>query len=92
MGRNHEDPNPYEPTRAIVDTGIYGRTRNPIYLGLMLVMAGVAILANSVWQVVALILCFLLLRFGVVIPEERYLSRKFGASYDDYRRRVRRWL
>ncbi len=90
--RHNEHPNPYKPTNAIVDTGIYGRTRNPLYIAFQIIALGVAAFANSWWVIIAMIPMFLLLHFAVVLREEQYLSGKFGAPYDDYRRRVRRWI
>jgi len=57
----------------------------------MLVLA-VGIGANDAWFLLSLVMLFVLLHFGVVRPEERYLSVKFGTGYEEYRRRVRRWL
>ena len=87
-----EHPSPYEETHKLLDRGIYGRTRNPIYVAMLVVVLAVAAFTNSAWLFVSLVLDFLLLHFGVVKREERYLSRKLGAPYDDYRRRVRRWI
>jgi protein-S-isoprenylcysteine O-methyltransferase Ste14 len=56
------------------------------------VSAGVALLAGSLWALLALPLEWALLRWGAVLPEERYLSAKFGDSYAEYLSRVRRWV
>lgn len=91
--RTHQEhPSPYKPTNAIVDTGIYRYTRNPIYVSFIVIAIAVAIVANSWWIVMSIVPLFLLLHFAVVLREEQYLSAKFGERYDDYRRRVRRWL
>ena len=66
--------------------------RNPIYVGFLLIVLGVAFAVNSWWLVLALPVLLATLHFGVVKREERYLSAKFGPSYDVYRARVRRWL
>ena len=87
-----EHPSPYRPTHTIFGTGIYSRSRNPIYIAMMIVLVAVAFAANDAWFLIALPVLFLLLRFGVVSAEETYLSEKFGAEYEDYRRRVRRWI
>ena len=79
-------------TTTVIDTGPFARSRNPLYLGLLAGAAGVALLAGSVWALIALPLEWALLRWGAVIPEERYLAEKFGATYSDYTSRVRRWL
>jgi protein-S-isoprenylcysteine O-methyltransferase Ste14 len=90
--RNHEHPSPYTPTGAIVASGVYRFTRNPIYVGFLIVVLAVGVGANNAWLSISFVALFLLLHFGVVRPEERYLSVKFGDSYDEYRRRVRRWI
>jgi protein-S-isoprenylcysteine O-methyltransferase Ste14 len=90
--KHHEHPNPYKPTSAIVTSGVYRRTRNPIYIAFMIVVLAAAVAANSVWLLLSIVVLFVLLEFGVVRAEERYLSGKFGAEYDEYRQRVRRWL
>ena len=80
------------PTITIVDDGPYRFTRNPIYLGMMLGLIGIAIAFNSLWLLVMLVPFFLVIRYGVVAREEAYLERKFGEAYRRYRARVRRWL
>ena len=81
-----------EPTRALVTNGIYGWTRNPIYLGLFAVYLGVAIAVRSPWVLILALPLGLTIRYGVVAREEAYLERRFGPSYQDYKARVRRWL
>src|SRR5437868_5651567 len=90
--RHNEHPSPYKPTGTIMDGGIYGRTRNPIYVGFLIVVLAVAVAMNSPWIALSFLVLILLLHFGVVRPEERYLSAKFGNTYDEYRKRVRRWI
>jgi len=80
------------PTTAIVDTGLYARSRNPIYLGGLIGMAGVAIAVDSLWVLAALVPFYLIIRHGVVAREEAYLERRFGDAYRAYRSRVRRWF
>lgn len=85
-------PNPYRPTKAIVSTGVYQWSRNPIYIAFMLIVLAFTFLANSLWFAFLEGLLFLLLHFGVVKREETYLLAKFGESYAEYCRRVRRWI
>ena len=80
------------PTTTIVDTGPYRFTRNPIYLGMVLGLIGLAIAFNSLWLLLTLVPFALVIRYGVVAREEAYLERKFGDVYRRYRSRVRRWL
>jgi protein-S-isoprenylcysteine O-methyltransferase Ste14 len=80
------------PTTAIVDTGPYRFTRNPIYLAMFGGLVGLAMAFDSLWLLAALVIFALVIRFGVVAREEAYLERKFGDVYRQYRSRVRRWL
>lgn len=92
LRRAQTSPSPYEPTTAIVATGPYRFTRNPIYLSFVLLVVGLAILLQITWAIVLLPLVIAVIQWGVILPEERYLSGRFGESYDAYRRKVRRWL
>ena len=80
------------PTTAIVQTGPYRFTRNPIYLAMCLALVGLAIANDSLWLLGMLVPFALVIRFGVVAREEAYLERKFGDVYRQYSARVRRWL
>jgi len=80
------------PTTAIVIAGPYRFTRNPIYVGMMVGQAGLAIAFDSLWLLVTLVPFALVLRYGVVAREEAYLERKFGDDYRGFRARVRRWV
>ena len=80
------------PTTTIVETGPYRFTRNPIYLGMLLGLIGLAIAFNSLWLLMTLVPFALVIRYCVITREEAYLERKFGDVYRRYRARVRRWL
>jgi protein-S-isoprenylcysteine O-methyltransferase Ste14 len=82
---------PWRPTRALVVDGIYRWLRNPMYVGGLLLLAGIGILLASDWMLVLTVGAFLLIHFGVVRREERYLATKFGADYEAYCRRVPRY-
>jgi protein-S-isoprenylcysteine O-methyltransferase Ste14 len=81
-----------QPVRALVTTGIHGWSRNPIYIGMFLIYAGIGIAARSPWVLMLTIPLFLIVNYGVVAREEAYLERCFGDAYRDYKDRVRRWL
>ncbi len=81
-----------KPATVIVRTGPYRFSRNPIYLAFTMFQAGIASLVNSVWLIATLIAAVALMAFVVIPREERYLQKKFGADYLDYKRSVRRWL
>jgi protein-S-isoprenylcysteine O-methyltransferase Ste14 len=72
--------------------GLYRFSRNPIYLGFAITYAGLAIAMDSVLVLLLLVPCLIVVDRFVIQREERYLSAKFGADYDAYRARVRRWL
>ncbi len=92
MFRASEDPDPYKPTNAIVATGPYALSRNPIYVSFNLVYVGIAFIVNTVWPIVFLPLGIALLYYGVIAREESYLERVFGDGYRQYKARVRRWV
>ena len=79
-------------TRALVETGIYCYSRNPIYIGAHIGLIGTAIAFNSVWVLLMLIPFYVIIRYGVIAREETYLERRFGDDYRAYKSRVRRWL
>jgi protein-S-isoprenylcysteine O-methyltransferase Ste14 len=88
-GTNVETP---KPATTLVANGIYARSRNPMYVALALLFAGIGVLADSGWIALLLVPFLGVLRVGVIAREERYLERKFGECYRAYRTRVRRWL
>jgi protein-S-isoprenylcysteine O-methyltransferase Ste14 len=83
---------PWKPTTAIAVAGPYRFSRNPMYLGLLAAQLGTGLILREGWVVLLAAATLAALHFGVVLREERYLSAKFGAEYDEYRARTRRWL
>jgi len=83
---------PYRPSKVLVTEGPYRRSRNPIYLGMALIYLGVVCATASLSVLVLFPLVFLVMEFGVIRREERYLTRRFGQKYLAYTRAVRRWL
>jgi len=83
---------PHHAASRLVTHGPYRFTRNPMYVGMTLLYAGLALRANMGWPFLLLPLVLLTLVRFVIRREERYLASAFGAEYDAYRRRVRRWL
>jgi protein-S-isoprenylcysteine O-methyltransferase Ste14 len=81
-----------KPTTAIVRTGPYRFSRNPIYLAFSLLQLGIAIWVGSWWLVATLVVALAIIHYVVVPREERYLESRFGAEYRDYKAAVRRWF
>jgi protein-S-isoprenylcysteine O-methyltransferase Ste14 len=85
-------PNPHRPTTALVFNGTYRVTRNPMYLSMLILYAGISIFFQNPWFILLLPILALLFTNWVIIPEEKYLEKKFGAEYLDFKARVRRWI
>ena len=90
--RSGQSENPWKPTTSVVDRGPFRLTRNPMYLQMLLVCVGVAVMLTNAWIVVLTPVCAWGLQRLAILPEEAYLERKFGEAYVAYKRRVRRWL
>jgi protein-S-isoprenylcysteine O-methyltransferase Ste14 len=80
------------PTTAIICTGLYRYSRNPIYLAFSLLQLGIACWVNSLWLLVTLIPAVALMAFVVIPREEQYLETRFPSDYLPYKASVRRWL
>lgn len=92
MRRSGTSVNPTKPTTQILQSGPYRITRNPMYLQMVIGCLGFAVLLMNVWILILTPLCWWLLQRLAIVPEEQYLERKFGATYTDYKRKVRRWI
>lgn len=92
FGRAGTSVMPQRPTTAIIRGGLYRHSRNPLYIGLSLFYVGAALLLNSLWALLLLAPALVVMSYGVIAREERYLERKFGREYLDYKAAVRRWL
>ncbi|HXJ14897.1 MAG TPA: isoprenylcysteine carboxylmethyltransferase family protein, partial [Candidatus Limnocylindrales bacterium] len=90
--RTGQDPKPWKPTPEIVLSGPYRFTRNPMYLGLTCIQIGVGLALNNLWISLLAAISLLTVHFIAVIPEENYLTEKFGDSYRGYLVKVRRYL
>jgi protein-S-isoprenylcysteine O-methyltransferase Ste14 len=84
--------NPLRPTTALVTTGPFRFSRNPLYLALTLLYIGLILSFNTWWGIVVLVPVLGILHYGVVLREERYLDQKFDETYRRYRSTVRRYL
>jgi len=83
---------PGHPTSRIIKTGVFAISRNPLYLGGVSVLMGLALALNLLWAAAMLAVSMMLCHYILIVPEERYLAAKFGAEYQAYRASVHRWL
>lgn len=90
--RTTMDPKHPASASNLVSTGIYRYSRNPMYLGVLLVLAGWAIYLGNVLSFLGLVVFIAYITRFQIIPEERLLSQKFGVAFDSYKSKVRRWL
>lgn len=90
--RSGQDPRPWESTPAIVSSGVYQFTRNPMYLGMALLQAAVGFALANGWIVILIPVVVAAVQWLVVRHEEAYLERKFAGEYAHYKASVRRWI
>ncbi|MBE0589127.1 MAG: protein-S-isoprenylcysteine methyltransferase [Betaproteobacteria bacterium HGW-Betaproteobacteria-9] len=92
--RRHTTINPLAPrkTTALVTTGVYRITRNPMYVGLVMFLTAWAIYLGAAWPLLGPVAFVLYITRFQIQPEERVLTTLFGEAYTAYTRRVRRWL
>ena len=83
---------PVRPSEALVLSGTYRYSRNPMYVSLAFLTIGCGLLLATWWPIVLLVPTLVIVQLFVILPEERYLRRRFGTAYEAYTRRVRRWL
>jgi protein-S-isoprenylcysteine O-methyltransferase Ste14 len=92
FGKARTAPEPWKPSTALVTSGVYRFSRNPMYLGMALTYLGVAVWANALAALLLFPVALAAIRVGVIAREEAYLERRFGDEYRAYKARVRRWL
>jgi protein-S-isoprenylcysteine O-methyltransferase Ste14 len=88
--RNPVPPN--RPVQALMTGGPFRLSRNPLYLTLVCLHGGIALIAGNGWMLATLPMALLVVRFYVIAREEAYLHRRFGNAYLEYQARVRRWI
>lgn len=90
--KNKQSPSVHASQPKVITDGIYGKTRNPIYLSAHLLLAAPALYFDNVWMLLTLIPMTIIMTKVVIEKEEAYLSRKFGDEYKTYMKNVRRWF
>jgi protein-S-isoprenylcysteine O-methyltransferase Ste14 len=92
FGRERTPVNPYRPPSKLVTGGIFAVTRNPMYVGFYLLAFALALLFAAGWLVLTTIIAALVIHYGVVLREERYLESRFGEEYLRYKEKVPRYV
>ena len=92
FGRAGTPLDPYAASESLVTDGPNRFSRNPLYLGATLAYVGIAIVSGTSVALLPLAVALVVIDRGVIAREERYLERRFGARYTEYKRRVRRWI
>jgi protein-S-isoprenylcysteine O-methyltransferase Ste14 len=83
---------PTSPADRLVTFGLYARTRNPMYLGAVIALAGIGLSTGDPWRLIAVPLAAVALHRLAILPEEAYLDRRFGDTYRRYLETSRRWF
>ncbi len=92
FGKRGQPTDPGQPTTSMVTTGVFSFSRNPIYLGAVLFLAGVSLVFNMLWGLILLLPSLVACHYVLIAPEEKYLAARFGAEYRKYAAAVHRWL
>ncbi len=92
MMRAKTTPDPHRPTAALVTNGPYRYSRNPIYLGFLLISVGFTLLAGTLWGLLLSPLLVWVVTTIIIRAEEGYLAVKFADAYAEYKSRARRWI
>lgn len=83
---------PFEGSSVLITNGVFQVTRNPMYLGFVLILIGIAVLLRSLTPYVVVLGFATLMDRMFIVTEEQMLAEKFGSQWEEYRRRTRRWL
>jgi len=92
FARQGQPTDPGHPTTQLVTTGVFAVSRNPLYVGGFLLLAGIALVLDAPWILIALVPALVACVHVLIAPEERYLAARFGDEYPAYARTVCRWL
>ena len=90
--RHGQPTDPGHPTSKVVTTGVFSVSRNPLYLGGVCILVGIALVLNLPWELVVLLPALVACHSVLIAPEERYLAATFGEEYRSYAAAVHRWI
>jgi protein-S-isoprenylcysteine O-methyltransferase Ste14 len=90
--KHNQKSGPNNETTLLIQKGLFAHTRNPIYVGVVLISPALGLIIGSIWLLLDTIPIFLLIQHFLIIPEENYLKAKFGDAYTEYCATVRRWV
>ncbi len=90
--RTGQNAAPWKPSPTLILQGPYKFSRNPMYLGMALVVLAPGVWMSDLWLAIFAAASLIVVRFTAVLPEETYLTERFGESYTQYLAKVRRWL
>jgi protein-S-isoprenylcysteine O-methyltransferase Ste14 len=92
LAQHMQPTDPGLPTTKVVITGVFSISRNPLYLGGVCVLTGIALLLNWPWVLLLFLPAFIACHYILIVPEEKYLADKFGKEYQNYTSSVSRWI
>jgi protein-S-isoprenylcysteine O-methyltransferase Ste14 len=92
LGQQVQPTDPGLPTTRLVTTGVFSISRNPLYLGAVCLLAGIALAVDLPWVLVLLLPALVACHYILIAPEERYLAARFGEEYREYAASVHRWI
>ena len=90
--RSGQDPRPWKPSPEMILRGPYRFSRNPMYVGMLLLQSSIGLFVDDLWIVLLSVPALILVHYTAVLPEERYLADRFGEAYQNYIGTVRRYL
>lgn len=92
FAQHNQPTDPGHPTSQVITTGVFSISRNPLYLGGVCILVGIALVVNLPWVLVLLVPALVACHYVLIVPEERYLATKFGEEYRRYAASVHRWI
>lgn len=92
LAQYNQPTDPGHSTTQLVTSGVFSISRNPLYLGGICILLGVAFFFELIWAIIFLLPSFIAAHYILILPEERYLASKFGEDYATYVASVKRWI